>query len=305
MNLSTGSRELRIQVALWGVIAGLLVVLFHCLGNTVLDVHSRSVFVWMVARWGDKISFGADYSHGWLIPLGSLYVIWRRRDAFAAAGRHSQPYGLILVVLALLAHIVGAKVQQPRISLMGLVLLLWAIPHTLYGWSFARHLVFPCSFLIFCIPLNFLDTLTFPLRLFASMVSTWLLNGLGIGTVRSGCMIFSSAGGGFNFDVADPCSGLRSLLALCALIALYACLTQRTLIRKWVMFLLSVPIAMGGNIARVTSIALVAVCFGQERALLVYHDYSGYIVFVVDVLLMLAAGNLVRRGAPNLVQGEA
>lgn len=288
-------KKLLIKAGLWSVILCLVVLLFHFLGNTVEAVHSRSVFVWMIARWSDKISFGTDYSHGWMIPLGSLFVLWRRREEIRTAKRSAFLPGLLLVAAALMLHVIGAKIQQPRVSLMGLILLLWALPLTFNGWAFARWFIFPCSFLIFCIPLNFLDAMTFPLRLVASMVSTGLLNGVGIATAREGCMILSSAGGGFHFDVADPCSGLRSLLALSALIAIYAHCTQRTLTKQWLMFLLSIPIAMGGNIARVTSIALVAVILGQERALLVYHDYSGYIVFVVEVLLMVGAGNLLKK----------
>jgi exosortase len=93
--------------------------------------------------------------------------------------------------------------------------------------------------------------------------------------------------------VADPCSGLRSLLAMTALTAVYAYLTQRTLLRKWLLFLASIPLAIVGNMARITTVALVAQAFGEKLALGIYHDYSGYVVFSVAITLMVALGGLL------------
>ncbi len=154
----------------------------------------------------------------------------------------------------------------------------------------AKLLIFPCAYLIFCIPLNFLDTISFPLRIFAAGASTALLNGLGIEAERTGSAIFSGAGGGFNFDVADPCSGIRSLLAMTALTAVYAYFTQKTLLKKWILFLCAIPLAIIGNIARIATIALVAQAFGERIALTLYHDYSTYVVFSVAIAVMVAIG---------------
>jgi len=132
----------------------------------------------------------------------------------------------------------------------------------------------------------------------ASGISSWLLNRLGIETVRTGTAIYSSAAGGFSFDVADACSGLRSLLAMTALTAAYAYLTQRTFVCRWLLFLSAVPLAMAGNIVRVLTIALVAEGLGMDTAMRVYHDYSGFLVFIVAVLLMLGVGELLRKLSP-------
>lgn len=290
-HLAAVGRSDLVGIALAAVIVGLLVVMFHYLGNTVANVHSRSAFRWMVARWGDKISFGgADYSHGYLIPFVSLWVVWLRRREIAAAPKAINWLGLGVIVGALLLHWIGARMQQTRVSLFAFIVLTWGIPFFFYGWGVAKHLIFPCSYLIFCIPLNFLDAIAFPLRLLATKVSVAMLNGLGIAAERSGSAIYSAAGGGFQFDVADPCSGLRSLLAMTALTAVYAYLTQKTFIKKWILFLACIPLAIAGNIARITSIGLVAEAFGQKAALKVYHDWSGYVVFSVAIVLMVALG---------------
>ena len=130
----------------------------------------------------------------------------------------------------------------------------------------ARQLIFPVSYLTFCIPLSFLDAMTFPLRLFASAVSAGILNGLGIATVRTGAAIHSAIAGGFSFEIADPCSGLRYVLAMTALTAAYAHFVQKGAIRQWLLFLSAFPLAVAGNIVRIVMIGVVALLFGQDQA---------------------------------------
>lgn len=280
-----------LPLGLAAVLVGLTYVLFHLQGNTTdIRMFGRSVILWMVERWQDG---SGDFSHGWLIPFVSAWAVWHRREKLAAAPRQVSGAGLAVVVGSLLLHWVGAKAQQVRLSLFALIGLLWGVPFYLFGWQVAKHLLFPAGFLIFCIPLNFLDSFTFPLRQLVTIVSTHLLNGLGLAVRRSGSAILSETEGGFQLDVADPCSGLRSILALTSLTAVYAYLTQPGLTRKWILFTASIPLAVIGNIARVTTVAMMAQAFGQEVAVGLYHDYSGFIFFPVSLGLMVVLGNLL------------
>jgi exosortase len=196
--------------------------------------------------------------------------------------------GLSIVVFGLFLHWVGARVQQPRLSLMSLVVLLWSIPLFLNGRKVGAILLFPCFYLIFCIPMNFFDSFSFVLRIIANVVSTAVLNGLGIAVERSGSAMYFVNMNKFGLDVADPCSGIRSLLAMTALTAAYAYFTQRVFWKQVVLFVSAIPLAIAGNIARITSIGIVVQLFGQDRAMKFYHDYSGYIVFVAAILIMFA-----------------
>ncbi len=273
------------------VIIGFLFILFHLLGSTVENVNSKSAFQWMIARWGDKQSFGADYSHGYLIPFVSLGVIWHKRDQFVAAPKNICKFGLYVIVTALAMHWLGAKMQQTRISLISLILLLWGIPLYFYGWQVAKLLIFPCAYLIFCVPLNFLDALAGPLQHVASTMGESVLNGMGIECKRVGTQLMSPY---FQLNVEAPCSGLRSLLAMTALTAVYAYFTQQTFIKKWALFLLSIPIAVAGNVGRIISIALVSITAGQEVGTGLHHDWSGYVLFTVAISLMVGAGKLLQ-----------
>lgn len=296
--LAALSREELVRLGLASLIVGVAFILFHLQGNTTdVRAYGQSALFWMVHRWNDA---GGDLSHGWLIPFVSAGILWFKRRELMSLPKNSSRVGLAVIVLALLLHWLGAKAQQTRLSLASLIMLMWGVPFYFYGWQVARLLLFPCAYLIFCIPLNFLDSLTFPLRIMVTIAATGLLNGLGIEAQRSGSAIYSTAAGGFNFDVADPCSGLRSLLAMTALTAVYAYLTQKTLVKQWVLFLASIPLAIIGNIARITTVALVAEAFGQKLASGLYHDYSGYVVFSVAIGLMVGVGsmlNLDYRGA--------
>jgi exosortase len=281
------------HIGMIALVVSLLAVLFHIQGNTTdVRMFGRSALQWMVWRWNDAFFVGADYSHGWLIPAGAAWLVWRRREDLVAAPKAIAWQGLVIVIMGLLCHWLGAKAQQTRLSLFGLGLLLWGIPYYLCGKEVSKILLFPCSFLLLCIPLNFLDSLTFPLRIFATAISVGLLNGLGLPLVRSGTAIHSPDGA-FSLDVADPCSGIRSLMALTAITAFYGYLSQDKLWKKWVLFLSAVPLAIIGNIARIILIALGREAFGPEVAAKM-HDYSGYFVFAVAVLCMLGLSNLLK-----------
>ena len=272
-------------------IAAAVFVLFHFQGNaSSVAMEGRSVFLWLWRQWTHP---GGDFSHVWLMPLISLGLVLRQARELRAAPKAASRAGLALTALLVLLHVAAVRAQQPRVSALALAGLTWSIPLALYGWPAARRLLFPCAYLALAVASYFLVSLTFQLRLFASAISAGTLNGIGIAARRNGTAIYSAAGGGFHFDVADPCSGLRSLVVMTALAAPYAWLTQKTPAKKWLLFALAVPLAVLANTARIVTVALVAQWFGRESAIKTYHDYSGYIVFVVAVLLLLGADRLI------------
>jgi exosortase/archaeosortase family protein len=154
-------------------------------------------------------------------------------------------------------------------------------------------MLFPAGYLLFTIPLtNLLDFFTIYLRLFSSGTATAILNGFGMAIERSGTALFSRIPGReFSVDVADPCSGIRSLFAMMALTVAYGHFTLKTRTQKCFLFACSIPLAVIGNMFRIFSICVIASLFGQDIAMGYYHDYSGYFIFVVAVLLMFQAAH--------------
>ncbi len=270
---------------LLAAIAGTGVVLFHFQGSTTeTGAYGRSAFTWLIAQWNVP---GGAASHGWFILPVSAFMVWRRRREILAAPKHVAYTGLLVVVAALALHWTGLRVQQSRLSLFAIIGLAWGIPWFFYGHRVARLLAFPCAYLVFAVPLNFLEERTFALRLMVTQVSAHLLNGLALPVRRAGTAIYSLRPDGFHFEVADPCSGLNSLLALLALTTAYAWLTQKGLWRRLLLALSAIPLAVAANIVRIVTIALVAEHYDPETALTLYHDYSGFMIFTVSVLLML------------------
>ena len=253
---------------------------------------SGSLLRWLVDTWTPAL----DMQHGWLIPGVSVYVVWRRRRELAACAGAPDWRGWLAVLAGVLLLWMGLKAEQARLYFLALVWFLWAVPFALWGAAVARQLIFPVAFLLLAMPLDTVVTFfTVRLRLLSAIVGTVVLNGLGVEVQRVGTGLHSMAGAGFNLDVADPCSGLRSIFALVALTGVYAFFTQRTLLRKWLLFACAVPLAVIGNVGRIIAIALVARWFGQETATSFFHDYSGYVVFVIAILLMMQAGVLIER----------
>jgi exosortase len=201
------------------------------------------------------------------------------------------PRGVAIIAVTMVAYYFGVKAMQPRIVVFSFVLLLLGLALALGGRGLFRLVFFPITFLFLMIPLNFLDEkVGFPLQQLMAISSTGLLNMFGIETLRVGTGIYSRV---FHFDVAAPCSGIRSLMALTTVTAAYAYVTQQVQWKRWVLFLSAMPLAVLGNIARVTSIALVAQVYGQEIAGKAYHEYSGFIVFGVALSTMVIIGLLL------------
>ncbi len=238
-----------------------------------------------------------DLSYGWYVPVFSAYVIWRERRELAASFDEPSVWGLVGLVPFLFCGFLGARGSQIRLEIVGLVGVLLFLTLAVFGRKTLKQAAFPILFLLFCMPLHsFLDVVTIHLRMFAVSAAYSTLQGVGLDVVRQGTMLTSSTGS-FAIDVAEPCSGMRSLFAMMALAAGYAYFTQPTWLRRGLLFALSIPIAVVGNIVRIISIVGVAACCSADFATGFYHDYSGYVVFLVAIALMVAVGELITRGA--------
>ena len=238
-----------------------------------------------------------DMSYGWYIPLFSLYVVWQERRKIVESLGKPSVVGLLFVLPSLFVGFLGIRGLQVRFEILGFMGLLFGLAWTFYGRRTAGSVLFPIGFLLFCMPLHsYLDLVTIHLRLLAVSIASGTLQGCGVEIVRQGTMLASPTGA-FAIDIAEPCSGLRSLFAMMALTAGYAYFTQPTWFRRGLLFALSIPIAILGNVSRIFSIVIVAATCSADFATGFYHDYSGYIVFLVAVLLMVATGGLITKGA--------
>ena len=276
-------RELHIRVALFA--ASLLAMLlgYHLL----LLNHAPSIF-------NDPME---DMSFGWYVPVFSLYVLWSERRKIMESVGDPSVLGFLAILPFAFAGFLGARGTQVRLEIVGFVGMLLGLVWAMFGTKTMRQVLFPVLFLLFCLPLHtYLDLVTIHLRMLAVSIGYGVLQGCGVDIVREGTMLVSPVGA-FSIDVAEPCSGMRSLFAMMALTAGYAYFTQPTWLRRGLLFALSIPIAVIGNVSRIISIVAIAATCSSDFATGFYHDYSGYVVFLVAVFLMVATGGLITKGA--------
>ncbi|MCC7519859.1 MAG: exosortase/archaeosortase family protein [Verrucomicrobiae bacterium] len=290
-SLAVLSARLR-RASFWMAVALLAVVafLFHHAGNSTWNTKfGASLFNWLWIAWRDPIY---DSSHGPLVPLISLGLLWWNRKAILKLPAVPDARGLFSAAFALLVHWMGMRGQIPRASVLALILLLWSMVWCLQGLPRARAMAFPIAFLVFMIPMNFLETLVaFPMRLMVTKASTGIGQALGIAVMRDGTRIFDATGA-YQYDVAPACSGIRSLTAIVMLSLIYGYVTQRRLWKKAVLCISGLPLTIAGNIVRITSIILAAQCFGQEAGNVV-HEWFGFLIFLVVVLLLVGVSRLI------------
>lgn len=230
-----------------------------------------------------------DLMHGWVIVPVAAVAAWTLRGKLRQAVGKPAPGGLLLLFLSFLFIWAGERGGQMRAGQFGFILAIPAFAWLCWGRNVAKILFFPCAYLVFIIPMNFLEFITLPLRIFSTMLAAGILNGLGIDVIREGSNLISATGR-FHLDVVEPCSGIKSVFAIMALSAAYGFFYHRTFLRITLLMACSVPLAIIANIVRLITIGAVAHFFGQADAMHIYHELSGFITFPVAIVLMLVIG---------------
>jgi exosortase len=248
--------------------------------------------IWLVGGSLNEAWEAATYRWALLLlPVPLAWQVWTLREHLRSASPPLTGAGVATVAAAMALYYVGVKSAQARVVVVSGVVLLLGLAMVWRGREVLRLVFFPICFLLLMVPLNFLDNaIGFPLRMFVAKAATIILNLIGIEAVQRGSGIISAV---FRFDVADPCSGIRSLMALTTVTAAFAYVTQQSQWKRWFLFLCAMPLAVFGNLARVISIAVFAQVYGQELAAKVYHDWSGFILFPVALGAMVLIAYLL------------
>ncbi len=246
------------------------------------------VLTWMHDRY---ISPDSYYSHGFIIPFISGYLIWMNKEKLKTEKIEMSWFGIILVVFAVFLHITGTILYIFSISGFSILFLVFGVSLFLFGKSISSKILFPLLFLVFMFPLPIaiLNTVAFPMKLLAAKTAATIVGFAGIPIFQEGFNITIPVG---TLLVGNPCSGLRSLLSFMMLGAIFAYLGQMGTIKKYLLFLFSIPIALLSNIIRVTILILIMHFFGIDAASpeSIWHDASGVFVFIIGMLLFYYLG---------------
>jgi exosortase len=246
--------------------------LFHFFGNSSFGyIPSASLFKFMAVSYNAD-SVVADDGHGNFIPLVVLIILWLRRDEiFSHEFRMWWP-SLLLIAAGLLAHIVGFIVQQQRLSIIGLFFGLYGLTGLIWGPKWLKATFFPFFLFAFMVPLGSLtEKVTFPLRLLVTWIVEHLFGTvLGVGVIRNGTMLFNGLGT-YQYDIAPACGGMRSLISIFLISVSYAFLVFKSPLNRLAMVCASLPLAVIGNVVRLSTIVAAGELKGQAAGNFV-HD---------------------------------
>lgn len=266
-------------------------------GGALLLVY-LPVLTSLVRQWASD----DNYSHGFIVAPFALYFGWLKRDELIGAERRPAAVGLVIALcglLLLVAGLLGAELFLTRVSLLvviaGSVAWLWGMRHL-------RLILFPLAFLLLMIPLPALvfNQIAFPLQLVASRAGAALLSVVDVPVLREGNVLMLPSQ---TLEVAQACSGIRSLVSLLTMALILARLRGLKRAASWALVLSTVPIAIAANALRVAGTGAAAQWIGPWAAEGFFHEFSGGVIFLVCAGLVLMTERALS-AAPRFIVHE-
>jgi exosortase len=248
------------------------------------------ILLGLVKDWEDN----ANYSHGFIVPLFSGFLVWRRWEVLKTLSLKGSWSGLLMVLVGLGLLVLGDLAAEEFLLRGSLIVVLAGLILFHCGSAMLRELRFPLTYLFFMIPLPalMLNSITFPLQGLAARNAEWMLDFLGVPVLRDGNVIHLS---NITLGVTEACSGVRSLISLLALAVAWAHTSLGGAVSRIVFICSSVPITIVANAGRVVITGLIGLWFGAQYAEGVYHAFSGWLIFVFAFVCLAGLSVLLHR----------
>ncbi len=298
------------------VFTGAIAVLYGLIPYTYSHLPGNELTTGFGALWL-MWNRNQDFQHGMLVPILCGIIVYLKRRELATLPIRGSLWGIIILLFGLSTYWIGRRVDNQYLGFFSIQMVVIASVITFLGWRWVWAMAFPLIFLVFAWPMPFLDNLiAFPLRMLMANASVDALNFLGIRTIQQGTAILSaptpgmdfSSAGQFAVDVADPCSGIRSLYALMMVSSLYGYFTQNSPWKCFAMFAISIPLAVLGNLTRILILTFGTIILGPEIAIgslehpTVFHMVAGFFVFIVALGGLIGFGALLSMDSKVIVQ---
>lgn len=240
----------------------------------------------VVDLWSDWLH-NENYAHGVLVPPFVAWLVWRRRAEFRALGRQPSYAGAALVAVGLCMFLVGQIGFEFFLTRISLLVVLAGVVVHLFGWRHLRLARFPILLVALAIPLPALvfNQIAFPMQLLASQLGVATLDAASIPAVREGNIILLE---GVTLEVAEACSGVRSLISLGTLALVYGYLGRQSGPSRALVAIAVLPVVIAANGLRVAGAGAVAHAWGAEAAAGFLHSFSGWLFFGSAVLMLVA-----------------
>jgi exosortase len=220
---------------------------------------------------------------------------WKRKELMKVPFQNWWP-ALFIIAFALVLHVIGYLTMQARISIIALFVGIYGLTGLVWGKGWLHASFFPFFLFAFCVPLGSLgQAVTTPLRHLVAIIVTGIAHlGIAPDLIREGTQL-SDAQHSFHYDIAPACSGIRSLIALLALTTIYGFISFKSTWRRLLMIASAVPLAVIGNVVRLTFTVVVAEAFGQNAGSKVEQKF-GFVTFAVAIVLVVLIGNWLHEG---------
>lgn len=246
-------------------------------------------------RWMWEIWWRSPYyGHGPLIPLVSAWLVYsRRRDLVRTPDDGRGLWGVPVVILGLGLYALAVYWDVNFPQGFAMIMVLAGLVVLLFGWERARVVAFPVAYLAFMVPVDRLLVTQFsnPLQLISATLAAGFPRLVGLPVVLHGTSI---AIPDYTFEVAQACSGLKSIIAMGALSALFAYLVVAPMWKRIVLVVASVPVALAANVVRITATLMLGRVFSPAVAEGFFHNFSGLLVFAVALLGLFAIARGLR-----------
>jgi len=253
--------------------------------------------------YGKYVEVDSYYSHGFLIPLLSAFVIWWKRDGLKTMNVVPSRAGLWVLGGGLLLYVLATSWLVNFISALSMLLVLAGLLIYLFGFAVTRALWFPLAYLLYMVPLPKFSIIyiTFWLKLLVASLAADFVEIVGIPVLLDGAYLALPNG---VIEIENACSGLRSLIALTSLGAVYAYLAPLSTARKWILLVASVPIALAANLTRVVAMVLVSYRYGPRGRAFEWTDFTtGLLVFALAFVGLYLVFRVLKAWAPAPVVG--
>lgn len=234
-----------------------------------------------------------NFSHGFFVPVFSAFILWHERNRLRAVQLHPSWSGLGFLLVGLCVLVVGQMGAEVFLSRISLLVVLAGLVILFFGWSFFRAVLFPWAVLALMIPIPEIvfSQITFPLQLLASKVASTILPWLGVPVLREGNVIVLPA---MALEVADACSGIRSLMSLATLAIIYGYLMERSVRVRVFLALAAIPIAVAANSFRIVGTGLLVQYWDPDKAEGFFHEFQGWLIFVASLVMFYLLHRLIR-----------
>ncbi len=223
-----------------------------------------------------------DFSHGFLVPIFAVYLVWEKRSVLLRTPIAPTWSGIGVIVLGLAVLILGVYGSELFLSRVSLIILLAGLVLCFGGRKLVKELRFALLVLLLAIPIPEIvfNQITFPLQLLASKLASDLLPLFGVPVLREGNVIVLPV---MKLEVAEACSGIRSLMSLFTLAIFYGYFMEKSVRRRVALALASIPIAIAANALRILGTGLCVQYWDPEKALGFFHEFSGWVIFLVSL----------------------